>query len=112
MIYWTTTVLASLFLLLSAISYLVYPAAIRGFRELGFPDFFRIELVVLKVLAAVVLMVPFVPTQVKEWAYAGAALFGITAIVAHHAHGDPYILNLVNIIFLAVLFTSNIYLPR
>lgn len=42
----------------------------------------------------------------KEWAYAGVALFLLTAIIAHHVHGDPVVLNLINVVILGGLAVS------
>jgi hypothetical protein len=53
--------------------------AIQGIRHLGYPDYFRIMLSVFKVAGALVLILPFFPAKLKEWAYAG---FGITMIAA------------------------------
>lgn len=109
-IYWVSTTLVSIMLVLSSLSYFFHQATIEGLRDLGFPDFFRIELAVLKLIAVLVLIIPCFPNQFKEWAYAGVALFYITAIVAHFVHKDPYFINLINILFLGLLITSNIYL--
>ncbi|MEQ8471707.1 MAG: DoxX family protein [Marinoscillum sp.] len=46
----------------------------EGIQHLGYPDYFRIIIVVFKVLGALVLMIPVFPPRVKEWAYVG---FGI-----------------------------------
>jgi len=106
--YWLTTTLIVLFLLWSAYSYMFQKAAIEGVRELGFPDFFRKQLIVLKVIAAICLILPFVPVQIKEWAYAGVAFFLLTAIVAHIAHKDSIALTIINLIMLAILIVSNL----
>ncbi len=112
MLYWIPTVLISLMLAASALSYLFHENTIIGVRELGFPDFFRVELAVLKFLAIPALLLPKIPIQMKEWAYAGVGLYLITAIIAHAAHKDPIILNIINIVFVALLLTSYIHLPR
>lgn len=112
MVYWISTAFVCLMLLVSAASYVFHQDTIRGVRALGFPDYFRIQLVALKLIAVPVLMLPVVPVQLKEWAYAGVSLFLVTAIVAHSAKGDPISLTLLNIVFLAVVITSNVYLPR
>ena len=112
MLYWIPTVLISLMLAASALSYLFHENSIIGVRALGFPDFFRIQLAVLKFLAIPVLLIPTIPMQMKEWAYAGVGLYLITAIVAHAAHKDPIILNVINIAFVALLILSYFHLPR
>jgi len=95
-IYWTTTTLISLFLLWSAYTYIFSKATIDGVKELGFPDHFRIQLGVLKIVAIIILLVPQIPIQYKEWAYSGVVLFFITAIVAHTVHKDPFIITIIN----------------
>lgn len=106
MTYLISTGVLVLFLAASAASYLFSDSTIQGVRDLGFPDFFRIQLAVMKIAAAVVLALPIFPVLVKEWAYVGAALFIVTAFVAHFAHGDPIWLNLINVGLFAVLVVS------
>lgn len=110
--YWLSTGLLGAALLASSISYFVHAPTISGVADLGFPDFFRVELGVLKLLAAVVLLVPGVPFALKEWAYAGSALFFLTAIAAHTAHGDPVGLALLSVLALLVLAVSRYELSR
>lgn len=111
-IYWTSTTLIIAMLLWSAYTYIFQEAAIEGVKALGFPDFFRIQLAVLKVIAAVVLVLPSVPIQMKEWAYAGTGLFFITAIVAHIAHKDSMAITILLIVFMGLLVVSNMYMHR
>ncbi len=110
--YWISTILTSIFLFWSAYSYLYSKPAIEGFKELGFPNFFRIQLVVLKVLAAIIILIPIIPIQIKEWAYAGIALFFITAIVAHMVHKDPFSITLINIVLVVILIISYLCLHK
>ncbi len=110
--YWTTTILLALFLLWSSYSYIFSKSTIEGVTTLGFPDFFRIQLAILKLLAVVILLVPIVPIQIKEWTYAGVGLFLLTAIVAHSVHKDPMVLTLINLGLLVLLIISNIYLHK
>ena len=64
-IYWTTTILISAFLLFSSYTYLFSKATIDGIKDLGFPDFFRIQLAVLKFIAVFLLLIPVIPIQIK-----------------------------------------------
>ncbi len=112
MIYWVSTSLLSLILSASALSYLFHQNTISGIADLGFPDFFRLELSVLKLIAALVLIIPHVPLQIKEWAYAGAFFFFVTAIVAHIAHRDSHMISALNVVFIILLIVSNVYLHR
>ncbi|WP_375560018.1 DoxX family protein [Bernardetia sp. OM2101] len=112
LIYWTSTTLLVLFLLWSAYTYLYSKATIEGVKELGFPDFFRVQLAVLKIVAVLIILIPQIPMQAKEWAYSGIGLFFLTAIVAHIAHKDPIIITLINGVLVILLIVSNIYLHK
>jgi len=57
--------------------------AVQSIRHLGFPDYFRIELTIFKVIGALILMIPPIPGRVKEWVYAGFGINFISACVAH-----------------------------
>jgi len=111
MIFWTTTLIVCAALLASALSYLFHQNSIKGVRDLGFPDSFRIQLAVLKLVAIPILLFPQFPVWVKEWAYAGVAFFILTAVVAHYANNDSAALHLINIIFLVLMFISYFNMP-
>lgn len=99
MTFWLSTSVICIFLALSAASYLLHQETIAGIRVLGLPDHLRIELAVLKLLAIPALIVPGLPAVLQGSAYAGVALFLLTAIVAHAAHRDPFVFHVVNVIF-------------
>ncbi len=83
--------------------------AVEAIRTLGYPDYFRVMLTVFKVIGAIILVFPFVPARLKEWAYAG---FGISLICAFasnvvvHGFGSFAVLPLVT---MAILVVSYIY---
>ena len=104
--YWVSTSLISLVLLASGCAYFGSQSMVTGIRELGFPDFFRIQLGAMQVGCAIALAAPAVPGPVREWAYALAAWFFVTSIVAHVAHQDPIPLTLLNVGFLVLLAVS------
>ncbi len=110
--YWIFTIITSAYLYLSAYTYFFSESTIRGVRELGFPDFFRIQLAILKLIAATIILIPGIPTHFKEWAYAGIGLFYITAITAHIAHKDPMIINIINIVLSGLLVASYVYFRK
>lgn len=87
-IYWITTGLFSAMMLGSAIAYLTAPAMAERFAQLGFPDYFRIELAIFKLLGVAALVLPMVRGNYKEWAYAGFGIVVISALIAHIAVGD------------------------
>lgn len=112
LIYIISTSIISLFLLWSSYSYLFSKSTIEGIKALGFPDFFRIQLAILKIIAVLLIVIPKIPVQIRTWAYSGVLLFFVTAIVAHFAHKDPLIINIINIFLIIVLIISYISLLK
>jgi len=87
-VYWGSTLLLALLMAASGVMYFVAEGAAEAFAHLGFPDYFRVELGIAKLLGTVALVTP-VPRAVKEWAYAGFTISIVSAIIAHVAVGDP-----------------------
>ena len=54
----------------------------EGFRLLGFPDYFRVQLMIGKICGAILLLIPRVPQRIREWIYAGFGINLISAFVA------------------------------
>lgn len=57
---------------------------IQTTKNLQFPDYFPLELDILKIVGAIFILIPAIPTMLKEWAYVG---FGILLLSASLAHG-------------------------
>ncbi|MDF3820953.1 DoxX family protein [Leptospira sp. 96542] len=111
-VYWVSTGVLSLLMLLSGVSYFANPSIAESFQHLGFPDYFRVELGIAKLLGAVVLLIPKIFRQLKEWAYAG---FGITFLSASYSHiqsGDPVSLVVPPIVFFGILVLSYVYFQK
>jgi hypothetical protein len=106
-IYWTATIVTTLIMLFSI--YMIYTPL---YDHLGFPDYFRTELVVAKIIGLVVLLVPQVPLRIKEWAYAGFGIVVISASIAHLNSDDPIANVFEPFIWLIILAVSNIYLHK
>jgi hypothetical protein len=85
-LYWVAKVFISLFIVFSA--YYSYSHA-EDLARLGFPDYFRKELVSAKLIGALFLLLPITPARVKEWIYAGFIITMVSALIAHLASGDP-----------------------
>jgi DoxX-like family len=111
-IYWAATGLLALMMVFSAYSYIAKPDIAAAFKHLGFPDYFRIELAIAKIIGALVLIIPQIPVKIKEWAYAGFGITFISATIAHFVSGDPANYVTMPIIFLVVLIVSNVYLYK
>ena len=103
--YWATTAIVALMMCFSAYMYVSAPAMTTAFHHLGFPDYFRIELAIAKVIGAVVLLAP-VALRVKEWAYAGFTISFLGAFWSRLAMGDAIGLAIAPVIMLAVMFVS------
>jgi uncharacterized membrane protein YtjA (UPF0391 family) len=88
-IYWVVTALLALQTIAAGIMYFTNPEVATGFAHLGFPDYFRQELGIAKLIGAVVIILPMVPLRVKEWAYAGLGIAFISAFIAHSAVDGP-----------------------
>ena len=108
-IYWIPTVIVGAFMLLSGVMYFISPQALDGFKKIGFPDYFRVELGVAKIIGALVLLVPQIPDRIKEWAYVGFGITFISAIVAHLGSGDGWVKAGGPIVALLLLSVSYIY---
>ncbi len=57
----------------------------QGIAHLGYPDYFRIQLTVFKIIGGLLLVLPFVPSRYKEWAYVGFGISFISAFIGHWA---------------------------
>ena len=85
-VYWIVTALFCLQMSFTAYAQLRLPQVAQAFTHLGFPDYFRVELSLAKLLGVVLLLAP-VPARLKEWAYAGFAITLVSALIAHFAMG-------------------------
>lgn len=94
-LYWTAKIFISSFMLFSAYYLYVHAAALH---RLGFPDYFRIELVIAKIIGAVLLLIPVVSLRIKEWIYAGFVITMFSALIAHICGHD----SLTRIVFVSV----------
>jgi hypothetical protein len=85
--FWIVTALFCLQIGFTAYAQLRLPQVAEAFTHLGFPDYFRVELSLAKLLGVVLLLAP-VPGRLKEWAYAGFAIILGSALIAHFSVGD------------------------
>ena len=111
-IYWITTGIVGAMMLFSAYSYFTNPQVADGFKHLGFPDYFRVELAIAKITGALILLIPFVPIRIKEWAYAGFGITFISAAIAHINSNDATAMVITPLVMLVILIVSNIYLHK
>ena len=86
-VYWIVTAVFCLQVGFTAYAQLRLPQVAAAFAHLGFPDYFRVELSLAKLLGVTLLLAP-VPARLKEWAYAGFAINLGSALIAHLSVGD------------------------
>ena len=111
-IYWIFT---SIFVLLDS----VMPAftfnsalAKQGISHLGYPDYFRIELTVGKIIGGILLILPMVPPRYKEWAYVGFGISIISAFIGHLAVDGMDGQTFIPIVGFVILVISYVYYHR
>ncbi len=89
--YWIVNVLFSAFMIFSSIGgIMLHPDAVAMLHDhLGYPLYFIQLISYAKVLGAVAILLPMVPSRLKEWAYFGFLIDLLAAIVSFAAVGDP-----------------------
>jgi hypothetical protein len=105
-IYWTSTTLVALGVITSGFLYFTSPMMIAEFKHFGFPYYFRMELGTAKIFGGFALLLPMIPSKIKEWAYAGLGITFISAIIAHSAVGDGFATLIGPFFFLFLLIVS------
>jgi len=105
--YWVSTIIISAMMLFSSYAYLTKDAVREAFHHLGFPDYFRVELAIAKLLGAILLLVPGIG-RLLEWVYAGFFITFISAFIAHTASNDPVPNRMMPLIFAVLLLVSYI----
>jgi len=87
-IYYVSTGLLSLFLLIAVFNYIFNHEMIAGmFESFGYPTYIIYPYAVAKLLAIFALWIPNIE-KLKEWAYAGLFYAFILAFFAHFMIGD------------------------
>ena len=104
--YWISTGLVVLGMLLSFYNYFFNPALKIAYAHLGFPDWFRVELGIAKLLGALALGLPFVPARIKEWAYVGFFINFFSAFLSHYMIGDPVFNQVAPLVLLLLVIVS------
>lgn len=104
-IYWLSTVIVGVMMLIVGVSYLTNDEIQQAFMHLGFPDYFRVELGIAKIIGSILLLIPFTG-RLKEWVYAGFTITFCSAFIAHMSSGDPASKFIAPLIFLGILALS------
>ncbi len=87
-IYWILTVIAMTLIVVPSYfaprEYLT-----ESIRRMEFPSYFGLELDILKIVGAVVILIPAIPSMFKEWAYVGFGILLLSASLAHWIVDGP-----------------------
>jgi hypothetical protein len=87
--YWVATAFICFVMSVSAFLYLTgAPVMVEKFHHLGYPQYFRVLIGVAKAFGVLALLVPRVPTTLREWAYAGFTFDFVAAVASHLLVGD------------------------
>jgi hypothetical protein len=81
----------------------------EGIRHLQYPLYFGAALAIFKVIGALVLIIPQIPKQIKEWAYAGFAFVFLFASISHFAVDGFGFQGIMPLLFLGILAVSYSY---
>lgn len=108
-IFWITTTIIFLFEGVMPALTSQSEMAKEGIRHLGYPEYFGNALVIFKILGVLILVIPQIPKNVKEWAYAGFAFDFIFASISHFAVDGIGFEGFFPFIFLAILAISYVY---
>lgn len=108
-VYWSITAGIIFFMLFSA--YYAGTNAIE-FKHLGFPNYFRIELIVIKIIGVFLLLIPQVSQRVREWIYVGFVINLISAFIAKLNSGYSIPASLEPLLVLVIMLTGLFYLEK
>lgn len=121
-IYWGATALVSAVMVFSIVNFTFNdhfpawdPKGPSAFTHLGLPQYFKVELIVAKILGLLALWLPSVPRKVREFAYFGFGLTLLSAVVAHASTGDARtsVLFIVDpLAFFGLLVVSCVYFQK
>lgn len=110
-VYWISTIVVALAMVYSSYSELYSPAVKEAFVHLGFPDYFRIQLAIMKMIGIVLLLAPL-PGAFREWAYVGFTITFVSAFIAHTMALDPLSSRMAPLIVLFFLLVSYVSFMR
>jgi len=110
-IYWVSTILLALFIL-PGIFFAGSKMALEGTAHLGLPMWFHWELSIGKFIGGLILVLPFFPNRIKEWAYVAFGIDFISAFIAILAVDGVTGAWYAPLICLAILIVSYIYFHK
>lgn len=109
-IYWIVTIIAMALIVLP--SYFTPREYLEEtMRRMQFPSYFGLELDILKVVGAIIILIPVIPAMFKEWSY---VCFGILLLSASLAHFiiDGWAKGMAPLVPFAILSVSYYYFRK
>ena len=110
-IYWVSTIFIVLFEGVMPLGTILFAPeyATTGTDALGYPVYFAYGLIICKVLGCIALIVPAIPTRLREWAYAGFTFNLLFAALSHAAVDGNIAYIAMPLVILAILAVSYTY---
>ena len=109
-IYWTVTIIVMALIVLPSY-FAPREYLIETIRRMEFPGYFGLELDILKIVGAVIILIPAIPTMFKEWSYVGFGILLLSASLAHF-HIDGWAKGVAPLVPFAVLSVSYYYFRK
>lgn len=111
-IYWIATGIIALFEGVMPALTSQTELAKEGLNHLRYPEYFGVALVTFKILGVLVLVIPKIPKQLKEWTYAGFTFNFLFATISHLAVDGLNVQSFFPLVILAILMVSYIYFHK
>lgn len=109
-IYWTITIIAMVLIVLP--SYFAPREYLEEtIHRMGFPGYFGLELDILKIVGALIILVPAIPAMFKEWSYVGFGILLLSASLAHFLI-DGWAKGIAPLVPFTILFVSYYYFRK
>lgn len=80
-------------------------------RRMELPSYFGLELEILRIIGALVLLIPAIPAMFKEWSYVGFGILLLSASLAHFLI-DGWAKGLAPLVPFAILAVSYYYFRK
>lgn len=107
-IYWIATGITAAFIL-PGMFFMNAPMAIEGARQIGIPEWLRLEVGYAQPLGALLILIPQIPHRFKEWGYVGLGIVYLTAMIAHLSLEGMVAMSFSPLINFGILLISYIY---
>ena len=109
-IYWTITIITMVLIVVPSY-FAPREYLIETIRRMELPSYFALELDILKIVGAIVILIPAIPAMFKEWAYVGFGILLLSASLAHWLIDGP-VKGIAPLVPFVILYVSYYYFRR